>query len=282
MKQKYFKLLIRFFALCLITTHLYAENNESTPANLIRIMPLGDSITYDYRLSDANDPRPTSMRTGYRSHLWYMLQNAGYNADFVGSRIAGEGIIPPFDPDNEGHPGWTASELAINTYDYMINARPNIVLLHIGTNDTSPSIDGINAILNNIDFYERDSGQSVRVLIALPIGGKSAHEIKPFNDELEKLISQRAINGDNITLVDMYRTAGLTSSDFIDSIHPNDTGYRKMAQVWFNALMAPYTPALYTFPSTIVPSNYVRTMYVSEETKSVTFTTEVPDTGLIF
>jgi len=289
MKKLNLKFFILLISILLGTTLLYAvdnnttdSNNTTVPAVPIHIMPLGDSITYDFRLSDATDPRPTSLRTGYRNHLWYMLKDANYTADFVGSRVAGEAITPHFDPDNEGHPGWTAVELAENTYGYMINSRPDIVLLHIGTNDNAETPDGINNILDQIDAYEGASGQSVRVFVSLIIGGQAAHAIKPFNDNLEKLIKQRIINGDNITLVDMYRTAGLTTSDFIDRIHPNDSGYRKMAQVWFKSLMAPYTPALYAFPRTLVNSALIESLDVNEISHSVTFVTKIPNTGIIF
>ena len=131
MKNLYFKGLIQVSFLLLGTLFLQAEDNTTA----VRIMPLGDSITYDMREADLRDPRPTSTRTGYRSHLWYMLQNANYQADFVGSQVAGQAINPPFDPDNEGHPGWTSLDIAERTYSYMITHQPNIVLLHIGTND---------------------------------------------------------------------------------------------------------------------------------------------------
>ena len=133
-----------------------------------------------------------------------------------------------------------------------------------------------------INLYESESGRKVRVLVSLIIGGQSANAIRPFNENLEKLIKKRIINGDNITLVDMYRTAGLTTNDFIDRIHPNDNGYKKMAQVWFKALMAPYTPSLYIFPNKIVNSSYIESLEVNEKMHSVTFVTKIPETGLIF
>ncbi len=46
-----------------------------------RIMLLGNSITYD---DFYGDPRPATLRTGYRSHLWHLLIDSGYNVDFVG------------------------------------------------------------------------------------------------------------------------------------------------------------------------------------------------------
>ena len=276
MRQKYFKLLIHFFTLFLITTYLHAEDS-------IKIMPLGDSITYGNIASENDDPRPSSIRTGYRNHLWYMLQGANFSADFVGSDMTGQDIVPPFDSDNEGHVGWTSYNIAENVHDYMSTNNPDIILLHIGTNDLDTSITGVAEILNQINLYELESGETVRVLIALIIDTRSPNEIiQDFNDNLRKLVNLHMLIGDKVTLVDMYKGAGLMSSDYGDFIHPNDNGYNKMATVWFNALMAPYTPELYTFPATLVTPTYITHLNINETTKSVVFTTEVPDSGIIF
>lgn len=79
-------------------------------AETIRIMPMGDSITYD---TYADDPRPPGMRTGYRQPLWLQFINDGYDVDFVGSQFAGQDATPAFDPHNAGFPGITAAQLAI-------------------------------------------------------------------------------------------------------------------------------------------------------------------------
>ena len=280
MKQKYFKLLISFFALCLLTTHINAADEPSAP---IKIMPLGDSLTYDYILADADNPRPISIRTAYRSHLWYMLRDANISADFVGSQSAGQAITPPFDTDNEGHFGWHSLEIAESTYSYMARSTPDIVLLHAGTNDNDTSAAGIAAILDQINLYEQHSGRTVRVIIALIIDRREPDRITQiFNENLQELVNLYMLNGDSVTLIDIYRGAGLTSSDYVDSLHPNTNGYIKMAAVWFNALMAPYTPELYTFPTTVVNPAYVTSLNVNETTRSVTFIAEVPDTGITF
>lgn len=255
-------------------------------AQTVRIMPLGDSITYDDLHSDYPNPRPKGVRHGYRNHLWYMLKDAGYDVNFVGTRIAGEDIVPAFDPDNEGHPGWTSYDIAEHILNYLNYAKPDTVLLHIGTNDGSTSTRGVESILNEIDQYERDSGQRVLVLVALIID-RQVHDpiITVFNNRLIKLISRRRQSGDIVTLVNMYKDAGILSSEYADNTHPTDAGYQKMAKVWFNAIQTPYRPfntSLKSYPTSLVNSSYIISTNVNEATNTVTFKTEIPKSGIKF
>ena len=211
-------------------------------ASTTLIMPLGDSITYDNNHHDVEvKARPTGLRHAYRNHLWYKLKADNMDVNFVGSLSAGKDVRPAFDPDNEGHPGWTSYEIANHTYAYMAKYKPNIVLLHIGTNDRSTSINGVNSILTHIDQYEKDSGHKIHVYVALIIDRK-LHDpiIASFNNKLKKLVDSRWKKGDILTLVNMYGGAGLNKSDYSDNTHPNDNGYAKMANVWFKAIKTPY------------------------------------------
>jgi len=258
---------------------------QLTYAAPVRIMPMGDSITYDDTVADQERPRSKGKRGGYRKHLWYMLQDAGYEADFVGSQHIGADIQPPIDPDNEGHPGWSSYRLADSTYDFLVQNPADIVLLHIGTNDHQSSISGINEVLDMIDLFEQESGISVKVYVALIIDREVPdRNIKYFNENLKELVGRRIKNGDNLTLVDMNGLAKLRSSDYADNTHPNDSGYRKMAQVWFNAIMGPDTPGLYAFPYVLVNKSYIEknSIIVDYTTNSVQFTTQVPVTGITF
>ncbi len=122
----------------LLTLSLFA-------ADAVRIMPLGDSITYEnYRDDKYNEPSspdyiPKENRTSYRADLWYALQGAGYDVDFVGEHKTGQDVEPPFDFDHQGTNGQTDDQMDGNITIYLENARDagnpvDIVLLHIGTN----------------------------------------------------------------------------------------------------------------------------------------------------
>jgi len=270
-----------FFSMSLLfigTTYLMAEATD-----LGRIMPLGDSITYDNRLADLDDPRPTGTRTGYRSHLWYQLEAAGYALDFVGSRIAGQSVTPPFDPDNEGHPGWHSNDIAEKVYSYMTNSQPDIVLLHIGTNDHGTFAGGVDTILNQINLYEENSGKSVRVYVALIIDRKNSDKtIKLFNENVKEVVALHLQAGDDLVLVDMFSRAGLVRSDYADETHPNDNGYRKMADLWFQELIKPYNQQLNTFPYTIAEAKAIESIHINATGTSVDFIVNIPNSGIVF
>ncbi len=251
----------------------------------VRIMPLGDSITYDENEADADDPRPTGERAAYRGYLWYNLQDAGYEADFVGSEVAGQDISPAFDPDNEGHPGWTSYKLEDHTYGYLAKNPADIVLLHIGTNDHRTSTAGVVQVLDRIAAYEADSGRQIHVFVAMIIDRQEPDEtIEIFNENLKVTIGSRIKNGDRLTLVDMYKGAGLVEGDYEDVTHPNWRGYQKMATVWTNALLSPYTPGLHAFPYTLVDEYYIdsESIVVNSAAQTIEFVTEIPDNGIVF
>ncbi len=212
-------------------------------ASTIRIMPFGDSITYDNTYADLENPRPTSMRSAYRNYLWYQLEDAGYDVNFVGSRQAGSSISPSFDIDNDGYPGLASYELADKAYSLINKSKPDIILLHAGSNDWDDSPSGIEDILDDVDRYEYENDTSVTVILALIINRKDYESwIRYFNANVKRMAQQRIDNGDKIVIVDMENGAGLNySSDMRDPAHPTDTGYKKIATVWYNAIKKIYT-----------------------------------------
>jgi len=237
-KQKKFILLYLFiFIVFFLNAH----------ANPIRIMPLGDSIT-----QGINGSLEERYQSAYRSELYHTLQNEEYLIDFVGSQVQGYDLYPRFDYNHEGYAWWTSYNIANYVYGFLVNNQPDIVLLHIGSNDTSPnqadssSIEGVRAILNQIDLYESHYNHPVRVILATIINRRAYHRtVQYFNLNLRNLANARIAAGDILTLVDMEYGAEFTYYDYSDSVHPNESGYAKMANVWFEALtqlLPPPTP----------------------------------------
>ncbi len=204
-----------------------------------KIMPLGNSITWDWHY---DDPRTDAERSGYRNYLWYQLTDKGYDVDFVGSKTNGGAVKPYFDGDNEGYTGETSYQIADRVYHLLTMNPPDVVLLHIGTNDSlyypSTSTTGVESILDEIDRFEKNKGVHIKVILARIIKLPSQSTwIRQFNNSIEEMARDRINRGDDIRIVDMENGAGIDySSDLVDGIHPNDRGYEKMANVWFNAL----------------------------------------------
>jgi hypothetical protein len=209
----------------------------------IRIMPLGDSITR----GSSSGVDDVTLQISYRKALYDSLVTSGYSIDFVGSLTNGENV-PDFDPNHEGHAGWTDSQIAQNIYnnggENWLGALgtnwPHIILLHIGTNvlDTSPA--DVETILNEIDEYELATGNHITVVLARIIDMvPNSVPLHTFNNNVQAMAEART--ADDIVIVDMEDGAGLTyalqpAGDFFDGLHPYTTGYTKMAAVWKTAL----------------------------------------------
>jgi len=234
-------MIYRYFFI-LVFSMVFVNN---VTAGTTRIMLLGDSITYDYAFSDDSSPRPVSQRHGFRNYLWYKLQAAKYDVDFVGSHKAGSGVRPVFDIDSEGWSGLKSTDVVIfprplgGFYDRLKKYKPNIILIHLGTNDWSRSVSGIKRILNEIDAFEEEYNFHIKVVLAKIINIRERTSLfSTFNNNIQTLANKRVKNGDDIVVVDMENGAGLhyNSSDFRDRVHPNNSGYKKMASAWFTAL----------------------------------------------
>ena len=239
--HSYFMLAVVFF-LGIIT---------ASPVNAaIKIMPLGDSITMGRNsgvIPDDND-----YYISYRAKLWDLLDAAGYDVDFVGSLDSGSAVFA--DSQHDGHGGWRDDEIvngrpatepaAGKLADWLIAENPNIVLLHIGTNDINSSPNDVENILDAIDAYSRD----VWVILARIIDQSPyLATVTQFNDNVETMALDRVDNPaspaypDKIIIVDMEDGAGINydfytddpPGDMYDQYHPWATGYDKMADVWF-------------------------------------------------
>jgi lysophospholipase L1-like esterase len=194
-----------------------------------RIMPLGDSITLGKNTSNLPE---VGLRYGYRRPLYFSLVEAGYNVDMVGDLNEAENVVPVFDTDHEGHAGITDQGLAQITYSLLESNPPDIVLLYIGTNGLASDAADVADILDEIDRFD----PSIHVVLAKIINWKTYNPlVTEFNANVEAMALARIASGDKITIVDMENALSYPD-DMQDSVHPKDSGYLKMSDVWFNAL----------------------------------------------
>ncbi len=204
----------------------------SADAQPVRIMPLGDSITESH--TDHNS---------YRRALWHMLNDQGYEVDFVGSMTGVfPGGLPPiqdFDMDHEGHWGWRADELLNQLPGWLGGYTPDIVLMHVGTNDcfqgnsTSSTITELGQI---IDVIRTDNPDVVFLFAQLIPATSSLDRIIELNANIPSLAASKNTAQSPVIVVDQY-TGFNASADTWDGVHPNDTGEQKMATKWYDAIL---------------------------------------------
>ncbi|MDQ3813927.1 MAG: GDSL-type esterase/lipase family protein, partial [Armatimonadota bacterium] len=216
---------------------------ETTP---IRILPLGDSITQGGRADRATE-------LTYRYPLYYMLKDAGYHVDFIGSLnkgLNGEFVWPdkdgvPFDRDHEGHYGWKTAAVRDKLAGWMKSypAAPDIALIHLGTNDQSSKDfqQDIMQPLKDMIAMLREKNPRVVVLVGhLNFNGGASLQIRPLVEQIAKEIST-----EQSPVVTVHHYQGWhekpddPQSDTFDWAHPNPQGQRKMAEKWL-AAMKPY------------------------------------------
>jgi VCBS repeat-containing protein len=224
--------------------------SDSSP---IRIMPLGDSITR----GSLGDSTPNSQIVGYRQKLDLDLFDIGldgdtdYDIDLVGSLQSGHDLIinPPFDADHEGHGGAYANEIAIYVAGYLAANPADIILLHIGTNDIllgdNPIWvrDEVEDILNAVDGVDT----AIPVVLAKIVEADPGFSnTETLNNLLSQLVANRP--ADKLIVTDHYSALNYPADMSPDDIHPNPSGYQKMAGVWYNALVALIPPTYKASP----------------------------------
>ncbi|ROT28217.1 GDSL-type esterase/lipase family protein [Micromonospora sp. HM5-17] len=192
----------------------------------VRVMPLGDSITDGFNVPG-----------GYRIDLWQKVVAGGYTIDFVGSQANGPASLG--DRDHEGHSGWRIDQIDANIVGWLTTYQPRTILLHIGTNDIAQNRDLPNAPNRLAALIDRitTTAPNAKLFVAtlIPLSFADA-QVRSFNAAIPQIVQSRAAAGRQVYLVDMY--PALTTADLADGVHPNATGYSKMATTWYDALRA--------------------------------------------
>lgn len=188
-------------------------------ANL-RLMPLGDSLT--------------AFPDSYRGPLYRKLRDEGYQVDFVGSgrwEPTGGG-----DPDSEGHGGYTIGpdqgvddsgkprNLDANLTRWLEAARPQVIVLNIGTNDLAGGGDMIPAAPKKLRaLVEKIHRLTPNATLVLSDLGPTKYTVggNEFVNAFNAAVKQIALdNRSFVILNETYKK--LTAAGFDHNVHTSD------------------------------------------------------------
>ncbi|MEV5508538.1 SGNH/GDSL hydrolase family protein [Streptomyces orinoci] len=191
----------------------------------LAVMPLGDSITYG---------TGSSTGSGYRGELWKRLTPHTGNLHFVGSQRSGK----LSDPAHEGHYGWKIGGLVDNIDKWLIAAKSNAVLVHIGTNDMHDNYraDQAPGRLGELIDKITTAAPNMTVLVSSLVPSTDAgteKRIEKYNAAVPRVVKKRRGRGFQVGFVDMGK---VTTHDLRDVLHPNDSGYSKMAAAFYDGI----------------------------------------------
>lgn len=195
-------------------------------ARPLKIMPLGASSTAGARSPETG---------GYRGHLERMLAADGIAFDFVGSQQQG----PPWmaDRDHEGHGGTTIPEILGSVPGWIRATHPDVVLLHVGTNDLLRGASGaettarLQMVLTAI-WAAEDGRPDPYVVVAgvwAPMTAKERSKAD-YTVGAAALVAGLRGQGRPVTFADTANL--LATGNVADGLHPSPSGYELVAALW--------------------------------------------------
>ncbi len=213
---------------------------------IVRVMPLGDSITRGMGAGVQEIPG------GYRDPLASLYASGGDSFLFVGSQqtTSSPGLVAINQQHHEGYGGYRIDNIQSSIDNWQASALPDVVLLHIGTNDilqyynlgtggndTSYAIARLITLIGTL--YTNNPDLEIVLSTLIPIQNGSDELVKNYNAALSSVVIPTFINqGKTIVLVDNYANfinvdSSWNTTLFADFAHPNALGYSAMADAFY-------------------------------------------------
>ena len=163
--------------------------------------------------------------------------------DYIGTLTINSGLL--VQKEHEGHSGWRIDQLDTNMATWLPSTDPggllDVVLMHIGTNDfgqnfnTTTAIDRLDGLILKIATL-RPNAHIIVTNLMERAGTANTNIIAQFNPFVQDRVNAHALAGRRVTFLDMRSKVPL--ADMPDNLHPNQTGYDKMANAWLQAIQA--------------------------------------------
>lgn len=248
------------------------KRGEARP---LRVMPLGDSITYGVN----RDLASSELQVSYRAQLSQALTEYWGRVVFVGSEVTATTTLSETRLlRHAGFPGYVVTDIWGEAghpgVDALIDGlctkyAPDVVLLMLGTNDLTrminagttaegdlaAQIDRYETFLDTIDSYLGEQGTIVCSSLTPRAEGENVElkqtMVSTYNGLLEDMVGKLAAQGtkivfnDNFTAVDALGEAGLCS----DKIHLSVAGSAALAEQYYKAVTAHYGTGSLKFDS---------------------------------
>lgn len=240
------------------------------------VLPMGDSVTFGMRATPSGATSSGGYRRYLRRRLLDEGRAFAYVGACPGvagrCRIPPDGDPlycaaggAPEIGRHDGHPGWDvnafrartggacpgsiATFLARVTDDAGDHVTPHVVLLMVGANDVRAGAgirDGaatrFGYLMDELLAALPDTTLLVVGTVTPNLNGTNDRDgVRPFNRVVRTIVGAHRDAGRNVMLVDTYgaiRVDGSGSSPDVssDGLHPNEQGYQRIADVWYDAI----------------------------------------------
>ena len=239
------------YSLILATGAFFAAVTvQNAPAQ--SILPLGDSITDGFQVAG-----------GYRTELYKRMTNAGLTFSFLGSQTDNPSptLTAGGQIHHEGHSGYRTDQIYNNLLGndgttgnnggYWIDGgngtgrsaiSPNIVLLHIGTNDRTQGetvqtmYNKLVTLLNNLKLDLPTAEIFVASLIPRTDSIAYEQDQQAYNAMIPGLVASMGVNFHFVDMHSVVTPAEVAAGN--SGVHPNQAGYDAMGDAWFNAIQS--------------------------------------------
>ena len=210
------------FVCLLFLSSCVTKDQDMGRLSTLKIICLGDSITYGYKLADPAHQSYPAQLSKLGHGRWHVL-NLGVN----GATATNKGDIPI-----------TAQKV----YQRVIHSRPDVVVVMLGTNSTKNKnwqfldefVDDYTALVRKI----QDTPSSPHVIICStpPIFADLPNGINREREEEINILVKKVATITKADFLDIFTLMSQESTLFIDGVHPNSLGAHEIATLVFNKI----------------------------------------------